>query len=330
MSDVEIQDFDMEAASASIGEALGGSAEESIDLETSPQVSSAPSSSEPPPAAPAPVQNAWDTPPKSWKGEMHPHYSKVDPQVRQYIHEREKQALDGLMQYKTQWDPYSKINEQFKPWFEHYGKQGVTPDQVYQRMIQSHIALSSPGMPQEQKLEYLKALVKDYGLETTLRSMFGQSAPPASPEAGMQPQPNMDLSPILNPLQERLGRMEQTFQTIQQREEEEKVKKVNEQVSNFLNDPKNEFAKELVPDMERLIKTNYAETLEQAYEAACQLNPGVRAKILNREIEKATQPRKPGPPNVRSGKSTPTPTTSESSGDMGEDMARLHQKILSR
>ncbi|MGI0012646.1 MAG: hypothetical protein ACREBU_04270 [Nitrososphaera sp.] len=53
------------------------------------------------------------------------------------------------------------------------------------------------------------------------------------------------------------------------------------QVAAFASNPKNKYFDNLRLDMARLLNAGKADTLEQAYEAACWLNPDIRASLID-------------------------------------------------
>ena len=62
------------------------------------------------------------------------------------------------------------------------------------------------------------------------------------------------------------------------------------QIEAFKMDPKNRFFENVRQDMAKLFQTGKADTLQEAYDAACWLNPDIRA-ILIEEAEHGTAAR---------------------------------------
>lgn len=56
---------------------------------------------------------------------------------------------------------------------------------------------------------------------------------------------------------------------------------LNSQIESFKADPKNKFFANVREDMAKLVQAGKAETLKEAYEAACWLNPETRAILIN-------------------------------------------------
>jgi len=283
----------------------------------------APSGAEAQPAVPgpspvqeqAPASNPWDTPPKSWKQDMHPSWSKYDPLTRQYIHEREKQALDGIMQYKTAYDPYLSLEKHYKPYLERYK---FSMPEITQRMVNAHLTMLE-GSP-EQKQQVLRAMLEYPGAAEMLQQMLGasQQQPAGSP-------PTFDPRMLQQAVQQMVGPVVQKVEAWEQAQQEAQLQESQKLVDSFLADPQNKYAQEAMPDMVRLVKAGLAADLRSAYEQACYLNPAIRAKLMEEEIGKATK--RPGlpPKQMNSGQ---TPPASTKPGDAEEDMEATMRATL--
>jgi hypothetical protein len=62
---------------------------------------------------------------------------------------------------------------------------------------------------------------------------------------------------------------------------EQEQRDLNSKISAFGSDPKNKFFSDLRMDMAKIVQAGKADSLEQAYEAACWLNPEIRAIMIN-------------------------------------------------
>lgn len=313
------QDDGMDFLSAGVDEVAAGldtgagGADPAAGTGSSPspdqQAASSSGAGVPAPAGAAP-SNPWDTAPKSWKQDYHSHWGALNPDVRKYIHEREKQALDGLMQYKTQVDNWNQTLSPFQQWIEHYG---VQPNEVVQRMLNAHLTLLHG--PADKKLEFARAMLKDYGLEQLLSQQPGaQGSPPPDATAAVQQ--------LLQPIAQKVQQLEQMTVGEQRAQ-------LTKQVDAFLADPKNEFANELIPDMVKLIDRGLASDLQSAYDQACRLNETVAQKIIQRQIEAATKPARPGQRNVTSSPVPPAPTAT-AARSIEEDMSDFYDQIVNR
>jgi hypothetical protein len=250
----------------------------------------------------------WRSMPKSWRKEMEQEWNAVPDKAKQYVHERESQALEGIRQYKTVADRWGQTLDPYKQWFDHYK---IDPHEAFGRLATSHIILKY-GKP-EDRAKYAQMLINDYGLQSYLQ----QAA--QNPNQPLQPDPNA----------ERLNQLESEFERLQREDYERKVSEKKQAVVGFFNDPQNEFAMDLKEDILTVLELGAANTLEQAYEIAKWQNPAVRERLLARQIEEATKPPRNAPSNIRpsSVPASPTDTADESMDDtMRQTLSRINSR----
>lgn len=229
---------------------------------------------------------AWRAMPKAWKKEMEKTWNGLPPEAMQYINERETQAHAGISQYKTVADKWNNTLTPFKQWFDHYK---IDPQEAFHRLATAHIILKY-GKPEDRQ-RYAQMLVKDYGLD----SFIGQ---PQGEQGQQQPAQ----------LPEEIYQLKTELDGIKARDYERQVEEKRQAVTKFFGDPKNEFAMELKDDIQELLEQGAATTLEQAYEKAMWLNPVVRTKLTQREVENATKPPRKGPSNIKPSSVPASPT----------------------
>ena len=322
--------LDMDAAQAAMDNEFGsgdtGGDKDPLPLETQESAAastSAQAGAQPaatplttPPGAQPP---AWATPPKSWKKDYHPHYQGLADPVKQYLHEREKQALDGIMHYKTQVDPYERMASQYKPFLE---QAGASMPEVAESMLRAHIALTYGD--DQSKAQFLHQLIEGYGLQPLLQQMYGMQQ-----AQGQQGQGQFDPSVMTNYLrqyhEQAIAPIAARVSAWEKAQEQEKFAASQKEVDSFFADPQNKHAAEVGPDMIDLMKNGIATTLKDAYEKACHLNPTVRAKLMQEAIEAATKSPARPPRNVRSGQ---TPPASTKQDDAGQDMEATMRETL--
>lgn len=261
-------------------------------------------------AAPAP--QPWDSMPKSWKKDYEPKWGGIDPEVRKNIYEREKQALDGIMQYKSTADKWSKTMEPYKQWFDHYG---IDPHDAFSRLATSHIILKY-GKP-EDRARWAQQLIQDYGLAEILNgSATGQQPGGVSPA-----QPNQSS--------EQVWQLQQRLDAVQKQMYDNQLKENMSAVEKFFSDPANEYAADLQEDILKMFEQGRASTLQEAYEQAMWLNPSVRKKLMDKEVAAATRPPSKAPLNVKSSSVAPAPTE-EVEDSIEETMRATLQRMQSR
>lgn len=128
--------------------------------------------------------------PSSWKKEMWDRWEKLDHETKEYIHQREQEALKGVSTYKQEWDnakPLLDAMAQFQPLLQQHN---IQPAQWIANLGNAHrmLALGTP----EQKLQMFQRLARDY--QIPLQGL-AQDKPP-------------EFIQYLNPIQEKINQLE--------------------------------------------------------------------------------------------------------------------------
>lgn len=269
----------------------------------------------PPAGTPAP----WMTPPKSWKRDLHEQYAGLADPLKQYVHEREKQALDGIMYYKGQFDPYDRMASQYKPFLE---QAGASMPEVAENMLRAHIALTYGD--DQSKAQFLGQMLQSYNLMPLLQQMFGTGGGQQQ-ESAQGFDPNFMRQALMEYHQSQIAPMESRLAAWEKAQEAERLEVSKKEVDSFFADPQNKHAAEVGSDMISLMQNGVASNLKDAYDKACYLNPSVRAKLMQEAVEAATRSPAPAPRNVRSGQ---TPPASTKQDDAGQDLEATMRETL--
>jgi hypothetical protein len=201
------------------------------------------------------------------------------------------------MQYKTVADKWNETIKPFDPAFKQFG---IDPHQAFSTITNNHMILKY-GTP-EQRAAVAKKIINDYNLSEFMNSQQGQPPPSLPPQL--------------------LARLDSLETKIQARE----MKAAETEVAKFFSNPENEFAKEVATDINRILEAGLATDLDKAYELAIWQNPGVRAKLLEREAAKIAGNRKPNLREVRPSDAPPSPTGGASE-TIDETMASVLAKL---
>lgn len=245
----------------------------------------------------------WRSPPKSWKREMHDYYSRTDPQVMQYIHQREEEALRGIGQYKSVAD---KWNQTLTPYAKMIQQYNLNPHDIVSSLTAAHTILKF-GTPQ-QKMAVVQLLDRDYGLRQFFQQN-GQIAPPSGP----------DFSPIANKVQELEARLNQGAEAT-----------ATTEVERFIADPANEFAADAAPNMLKLLEQGRASSLKEAYDIAVKTDPVLFERYIAKVVETRTRGGGGKPPtNVRPS-GVPSRTAGTTRGTIDDTMRATLATIQSR
>ena len=241
--------------------------------------------------------------PSSWKKDYEEHWGKLDPQLQDYIQQREADYAKGVSTYKNQWEQAAPILEtlnQFQPLLRQYG---VAPQQWITQLGNAHAQLVT-GTP-EQKMQIFQQLANDYGVN--LGAVTGQT--------GYDPQFS-SLAQELNAIKNQWGQ----FQAQQEAMEQTQLRS---EIDSFKADKP--YFEEVREVMAGLLQSGMADDLQSAYEKAIRLNDDVFQKVSAEHAQKSEAAQREkvaqAKAKVLSPKST-TPTGSATGGSKSASSAR--------
>jgi len=289
--------LDSTLAEITARESSGGAAE------PTPTPSATPTPAEP--AAPPPTSNPWDELPRSWKADYRDRWGNIDPQVREYIHLREKQALDGITQYKPFADNWNKA---LGPYADYVKQHNLDPVGIVQNLTAAHIILQF-GTP-EQKQQVAQILDRDYGLGQYFKGQQGQQGQPAAP--------SVDLSPLN-------GRLQSVEAQLRARAEADAMS----EVEAFIKSPENKYAQQAAPRMLELLENRQARDLAEAYKIAIGTDPALFEQIIAERVQAAARAPAPPPKNVRPS-GTPTRQVGKARGTIEDTMRETLTNMQNR
>lgn len=219
-----------------------------------------------PPAAPP---AAHPTRPSSWKKEYWDHWTKLDPNVANYINQREGEYAKGVSAYKTEFDRVKPLVDAVSRFDGAMRQMGVKPEQFITTLGNAHLTLAQ-GTP-EQKLSMFLRIAQDYGVPVQNLFARGQDGSihwnPQVQAYQQQPQPQQD---VRSQVQEML---------LQERAQQELAAFEQQAAEKY---PHYEAVK---ATMAQLLEANVTKTLESAYDAAVKLNPEIFAQVQQAERE---------------------------------------------
>jgi hypothetical protein len=221
-----------------------------------------------PVAVETPAAAPYNAYPSSWKKGMDQDWAKLSPTMREEIHRREQNFLDGIKEYREPAAFGRAIGQEMLPHVETMRHVGVTPQQLTKEVmgLWSTLVRGSP----DQKRGVLLQLSQQYGIDMSAQS------PAATTGAQTAAAPAFDMTPVL----QRVESVEKTL--AEERQERARViaEQANEEVKRFAQDSKRTHFAAVQETMSQLIGSGQAATLEDAYDKAIWLVPDVRAKLL--------------------------------------------------
>lgn len=283
--------LNIEEASSNIARDLFGTKEESEDEapDTLDVEESVKEPKEPEPVRPAP---------KSWSKEQHDRWAKLDKDTQDYIELREKQALDGITQYKAEADRAKKFHETVAPFQEYLKSNGVDEYTAVRNLLHAQYLLTN-GTTEERRAAYQR---------------LGQNL-------GLLEDQNTQVDPTISALQAQVAQLGQVVTANQRRAYNEAHTQVSKEVEKFASDPSHPYFDELSDDIASFI-TNGA-SLQDAYDKAVWANPSTRQKEIARlqteekeklkikAKEEAEKARKATGANIRSRETRSAPTSTK-------------------
>lgn len=204
------------------------------------------------PEVPAPEPRK---PPSSWKKDYWEAYQKLDPQVADYIAQREQQFASGVSTYKQEADRAREILEAIAPFQQELQQHNIRPSQWIGSLGAAHQRLVKGS--DVEKLQMMSKLASDYRIPARLavqgpdgqwQLLDERQLPPPQPQAPMAP----DVDRIVDAkLQER-----------------EMMREIEAMKSNAEKYPHFEQVRDT---MAGLLQSGLADNLGNAYEAAIRL-----------------------------------------------------------
>lgn len=274
----------------------------------------------------------YDTPPSSWKKEAAADWSLIPAGVRQEIHRREQNMLDGIQQYKGAADFGHTLYKEFQPYEPMLRALNTNPAEATRQMLNQEYILRQ-GTP-EQKGQLIAEAIQAYGIDPNLIRLEqgGSQVPP-------------ELQQALTPLQQEVDRLKQELD--QQRSQAQQATEaatraqredVSQEVEGFrsaLDDSgklKNPYFEQVRDDMSALLANGRASGLQDAYDKAVWANPEVRSKLIAQQrkaereaaAKKAAEAKKAAAANVQDQGSLPG---KEATGTMEDTIREQYRKL---
>jgi len=189
--------------------------------------------------------------PSSWKKDFDPHWDKFDPEVKNYILQREREYANGVSTYKSEAENARQLNEAIAPFMPDLQRNGIAPDKFIQNLGYAHQRLAM-GSPQE-KVQMGVKLIQDYGIDPqALFQVLSGQQPQYQPQQYQQPQP-VDIAKIV--------------------EQKLTEKEVTNEYQRFVAEAPEKYPhfEEVKATMAGLLQAELAQDYKSAYEAALRL-----------------------------------------------------------
>ena len=250
-------------------------------------------------------------PPQSWKKDMHDKWNSLEPEMQDYVEQREDQMREGLDKDREDATRGREMRDIMSPYSNMLKQQGINESDMVRNMMNAHVRLSTAD--DASKAQIFRQMAQSYGV-----SLDGE--PP-------------QIDPNIKAMQDRLQGMEQYINASHEQSLQDGRARVESDVEAFAS--KHEFFDDVAEQIVPLINAGY--NLEDAYQNALWLNPVTRQKEVDRTSKEAAEKastlakqeaekaRKLKSVNVRGRDTNKTPT--EPTGTMEDTMRETYRAI---
>lgn len=270
-------DFDIEAASADLARDLFGAEPEDRDdddqidraADEAQNADKEPEAADKQEAAP-PVPTG-KAPPASWAKEKHEAWSKLTPDVQEYIEIRENQMREGVKAVAKDAEYGKALAQVIAPYKPLIQSQGLDDAKAVQYLLNAHHVLTNA--PPEQRTAYALRVMQSYGVDLALPGKDGAQSP------------QRQVDPVVRQLQHELNQIKGHLTQGQQAAFEARSRQVESEVSSFASDEAHPYFDECADEI--VAHINAGLSLQDAYDRAVWANPVTRAKEIARQTAEA-------------------------------------------
>lgn len=203
--------------------------------------------------------------PQSWSPALREKFSTLPSEVQQQISQREDQMTRKLNETAQE----RKIAQEFlsvtQPYVDHFKELNVHPLKATQDLLQVGYTLHKGNL--QEKVGVVANLIKNFKIDVNALADELDKETPAIPRE----------------IDQRLARIEQTYNQQRQQEDTSRINEVNKTIEDFADNPKNKYFDRLATQMSRLIDAGAAKDLQAAYEQAAWADPEIRREMQAEE-----------------------------------------------
>jgi len=221
------------------------------------------------------AQNDVKQPPSSWRANVREHFATLAPEVQDEILRRESDFHKGIEQYRVDADYGRSLKQVLAPYQQDFAALGVDESRAVGTLLgyERTLRLGSP----EQKLEIFQSMARSYGVPV---------------EALLSDDGEVQQAAMLNAqLTSRLNQLEQQLHGFTSQQQSQVQAQVSDTITKFASDPANKWFNDVKEDMGRLLQSNMATDLKDAYEKACNMRPDIRAAMAAQQQREADEKR---------------------------------------
>lgn len=244
--------------------------------------------------------------PASWSKDTQEAFATLPPAIQDQVLKREADVAKGFDERAAKVKVYDDLNTVLAPHAETFRRNGHSPIQGIQMLLQAQAALD------QNPVEAIKHIAASYGID-----LSGLSPN----QAAQRPQPSQEAI--------RLARLEQHIQRQAEAEQQRQHQSVASSIEQFASNPANKHFAAVEGRMVALIQSGQAKGIEDAYEQATWLEPSIREQLLAERTgaaagaasdQAAVQRAKQASSGVRGAPSGAVPAAPKPKGSLREEL----------
>lgn len=207
-----------------------------------------------------------DKAPRGWSPEAREKWGTIPEDLRQEILRREEASAVGVRQLQEKYAPMEGFVGKLGDFLAEAQQNNVDPSVYIPSVLATERGLRTGGVPE--RFNVLLKIADDYGIP--LRDIINESVGqkvlgPAAPQTAATIPPEV----------------QRELQEMRAWRESQQQSTVTQEIERFSKDK--EFFADVQQAMASLLDAGTANTLEEAYDAACWANPSIRNVLLSRQ-----------------------------------------------
>lgn len=203
--------------------------------------------------------------PKSYKKEYAEQFKSLAPEMRKYLHEREKEVERGFSDFGNKLNGYKWVDSVFQSRAERLNKSGINqPQQYFEALAKIDDAIN------QDPRGTIKTLIEAYGVNLA-----------------------DDNNSEQNQLQQKISQLEQGVNSLRGFIANQRQAELHSTVENFVNakdeagNPAHPHFDKVFRVMGQLMKSGAATSIQDAYDKAVWLDPEIREKMMAAQSDEA-------------------------------------------
>lgn len=204
-------------------------------------------------------------PPPGWSVAAKAEFEKLSPAIKEAIAKREEEVSNGFAKLQS----YKGL----EPYAEQAARANTTLPQVMERFFAAEQLLATDFV------SGVQSLCQHFNVNPAalIAAMGGQGRGHQQPQAQPQVRDN------------RVDALERRLAQYEQEREREAYNGISAEIQAFASKPENKFFENVKPFMAKLLQTEAATTLQDAYEQACWAHPEIRPLLISEQAEARAQ-----------------------------------------